>query len=52
MFPSDRVAQLHPQVPDSLLIVFGGGILTRLHTGHKTILYEVNMDGHMTASVV
>jgi hypothetical protein len=39
MSPSDRVAQLYPQAPGSLFIVFddsqgyGGGILTRLHTG-------------------
>jgi hypothetical protein len=39
MSPNDRVAQLCPQTPGSLFIVFhdsqsrGGGILTRLHTG-------------------
>jgi hypothetical protein len=38
MFPSDTVAQLHPQEPGSLFVTFhdsqgyGGGILTRLHT--------------------
>jgi hypothetical protein len=37
MSPSDRVAQLYPQAPGSLLIAFhvsqgyGGGILTRIH---------------------
>jgi hypothetical protein len=37
MPPSDRVAQLYPQAPGSLFVVFknsqryGGGILTRLH---------------------
>jgi hypothetical protein len=36
---SDRVAQLYPQAPGSIFIAFcvsqgyGGGILTRLHTG-------------------
>jgi hypothetical protein len=45
MSPSDRVAQLYPQVPGSLFVSFyvsqgyGGGILTRLHTG--SILYLV-----------
>jgi hypothetical protein len=39
MSSSDRVAQLYTQVSGSLLVVFydsqgyGGGILTRLHTG-------------------
>jgi hypothetical protein len=38
-FPSDRVAQLYPQVRGSLFVAFhysqgyGGGILTRLHMG-------------------
>jgi hypothetical protein len=36
---SDRVAELHPQALGSLIIVYdsqgyGGGILTRLHTGN------------------
>jgi hypothetical protein len=37
--PSDRVTQLYPQAPGSLFVAFcksqgyGGGILTRLHTG-------------------
>jgi hypothetical protein len=41
MSPSDRVAQLYPQVPGSLFVAFydsqgyGGGILTRLHKGHN-----------------
>jgi hypothetical protein len=40
--PSDRVAKLYPQVPVSLFVAFydsqgyGGGILTRLHTGFLT----------------
>jgi hypothetical protein len=39
MSPSDRVAQIYPQAPGSLFVAFydsqgyGGGILTRLHTG-------------------
>jgi hypothetical protein len=37
MSPSERVAQLYPQVPGSLLVTYdsqgyGRGILTRLHT--------------------
>jgi hypothetical protein len=40
MSPSDRVAQLYREAPGSLFVAFydsqgyGGGILTRLHTGH------------------
>jgi hypothetical protein len=40
MPPSDKVAQLYPPEPGSLFVAFydsqgyGGGILTRLHTGH------------------
>jgi hypothetical protein len=43
MFPSKRVAQLYPQEAGSLFVAFydpqgyGGGILTRLHTGEKQI---------------
>jgi hypothetical protein len=39
MSPSDRVAQIYIQAPGSLFVAFyhtqgyGGGILTRLHTG-------------------
>jgi hypothetical protein len=39
MYPSDRVAQLHPESPGSPFIAFndlqgyGGDILIRLHTG-------------------
>jgi hypothetical protein len=39
IIPSDTVAQLYPQAPVSLFAAFydsqgyGGGILTRLHTG-------------------
>jgi hypothetical protein len=39
MSPSDRVAQLCPQAPGSLFVAsydtqgYGGGILSRLHTG-------------------
>jgi hypothetical protein len=40
MSPSDRVAQLHPQALSSLFVAFhdgyGGGILTRLHTGNTS----------------
>jgi hypothetical protein len=45
MSPSDRVAQLCPQVPGFLFIVFydsqgyGGGIPTRLHT-RNSFSYE------------
>jgi hypothetical protein len=40
MSPSERVTKLHPQALGSLFVAFcdsqgyGGGILTRLHTGH------------------
>jgi hypothetical protein len=39
MSPSNRVARIYPQAPSSLFIAlydsqgYGGGILTRLHTG-------------------
>jgi hypothetical protein len=41
MAPSDRVVQLFPQEPNPLSVAlyglqgYGGGILTRLHTGDK-----------------
>jgi hypothetical protein len=40
MSPSDMVTQLYPQAPDLIFVTFhdsqgyGGGILTRLHTGN------------------
>jgi hypothetical protein len=43
MFPSDRAAQLYPQVPGSLFVAFydsqgyGVGVLIRHHTGSITI---------------
>jgi hypothetical protein len=43
MFPSDRVAPLYPQAPDSLFDAFyesqgyGGGILTSLDTGNSYV---------------
>jgi hypothetical protein len=51
MSPSDRVAQLYPQAPDSLFIAFydwqgyGGGILIRLHEGiiYRLILKNKNV---------
>jgi hypothetical protein len=50
MTPSDRVFQLYAQEPGSLFIFFydwygyGGGILTRLHTGltHSRVLGRLN----------
>jgi hypothetical protein len=41
--PSDRMAQLYPRAPGSFFVAFydsqgyGGGILTRLHTGSDNI---------------
>jgi hypothetical protein len=43
--PSDTVAQLYPQVLDSLFVAFygwegyGGGILTHLHMGERTFQF-------------
>jgi hypothetical protein len=44
MSPSYKVAQLYPQAPGSIFVSlyvsqgYGGGILTRLHTGVKVKL--------------
>jgi hypothetical protein len=49
MSPSDRVAQLYPQAPGSILIAFydsqgyGGGIVTLLHTRNE-IKYVTKLD--------
>jgi hypothetical protein len=46
MFPSDRVAQLHPQAPGSRFVAFyisqgyAGGTATLLHTGPVTDILE------------
>jgi hypothetical protein len=45
--PCDRVVQLYPQTPGSLLVAFydsygyGGGVLTRLHTGYVDVYLDV-----------
>jgi hypothetical protein len=45
--PSDRAAKLYPQAPASLFFAFydshgyGGGILTTLHMGDKTVLHTL-----------
>jgi hypothetical protein len=49
MCPSDRVAQLHPLAPGSLVVPFYDsqgcceGIVTRLHTGHNGTLLEIKI---------
>jgi hypothetical protein len=50
MSPTDRVAQLYPQATVSIFIAFyysqgyGGGILTRLHTGGIYVLIANNQN--------
>jgi hypothetical protein len=50
MSHSDRVAHLNPQTPDSLFVAFydsqgyGGGFLTRLHTGMLLLIRYYYLD--------
>jgi hypothetical protein len=52
MSPSDRVAQLYPQTPGSLLVAlydsqgYGGGILTHLHAGFCEYLQMIYIHIH------
>jgi hypothetical protein len=49
MSPSERMAKLYPQALSSLFVAFyesqgyGGGIITRLHTGHILKYYSYRL---------
>jgi hypothetical protein len=57
MFPSDRMAQLHPQTLGSIFVAFcdlqdyGGSILVCLHMGEQIVII-INKIKHVTPHVL